>query len=233
MTGRSGAPRGVSIDIARSRWFHRPVASVAFDLSCHARATRDPGPATILGAQSLGPMNPLRSPMHPQFKIGDKAVYPAQGVTEIMGIESMEISGMQQNFYVLRVLDTNKKIRIPINKVTSVGLRAVITGEEIEEVYSILRERPAKFDQQTWNRRYRRYLEKIKTGSVYDVAEVLRDLFLLKFDKNLSFGERKMLDTAKSLLVKELSIARGTDEESIEQELESLFADQQALEKAG
>lgn len=171
--------------------------------------------------------------MHPQFKIGDKAVYPAQGVTEIMGIESMEISGMQQNFYVLRVLDTNKKIRIPINKVTSVGLRAVITGEEIEEVYSILRERPAKFDQQTWNRRYRRYLEKIKTGSVYDVAEVLRDLFLLKFDKNLSFGERKMLDTAKSLLVKELSIARGTDEESIEQELESLFADQQALEKAG
>ncbi len=171
--------------------------------------------------------------MHPQFKIGDKAVYPAQGVTEIMGIESMEISGMQQNFYVLRVLDTNKKIRIPINKVTSVGLRAVITGEEIEEVYAILRERPAKFDQQTWNRRYRRYLEKIKTGSVYDVAEVLRDLFLLKFDKNLSFGERKMLDTAKSLLVKELSIARGTDEESIEKELEGLFADQEALEKAG
>ncbi len=171
--------------------------------------------------------------MHPQFKIGDKAVYPAQGVTEIMGIESMEISGMQQNFYVLRVLDTNKKIRIPINKVTSVGLRAVITGEEIEEVYAILRERPAKFDQQTWNRRYRRYLEKIKTGSVYDVAEVLRDLFLLKFDKNLSFGERKMLDTAKSLLVKELSIARGTDEASVEKELEGLFSDQEALEKVG
>ena len=169
--------------------------------------------------------------MQPQFKIGDKAVYPAQGVTEIMGIESMEISGMQQNFYVLRVVDSNKKIRIPINKVTSVGLRAVITGEEIEEVYAILRERPAKFDQQTWNRRYRRYLEKIKTGSVYDVAEVLRDLFLLKFDKNLSFGERKMLDTARSLLVKELSIARGTDEETVERELEGLFSDQEELEK--
>ena len=174
--------------------------------------------------------------MYPTFKIGDKAVYPAQGVTEIMGIESMEISGMQQNFYVLRVLDTknkNQKIRIPINKVSSVGLRAVIAGEEIEEVYAILRERPAKFDQQTWNRRYRRYLEKIKTGSVYDVAEVLRDLFLLKYDKNLSFGERKMLDTAHSLLVKELSIARELDEETVEKELEEIFADQQALDKTG
>lgn len=166
--------------------------------------------------------------MQPTFKIGDKAVYPAQGVTEIMGIESMEISGMQQNFYVLRVLDTDKKIRIPINKVSSVGLRSVIQGEEIEEVYSILRERPAKFDQQTWNRRYRRYLEKIKTGSVYDVAEVLRDLYLLKYDKNLSFGERKMLDTARSLLVKELSIARQADEETVESELEDIFSDQQS-----
>lgn len=169
--------------------------------------------------------------MQPTFKIGDKAVYPAQGVTEIVGIESMEIMGTQQNFYVLRVLDTDKKIRIPINKVSSVGLRSVIAGEEIEEVYGILRERPAKFDQQTWNRRYRRYLEKIKTGSVYDVAEVLRDLYLLKYDKQLSFGERKMLDTARSLLVKELSIARESDEETVEKELEEIFSDQEPLEK--
>ncbi|PKN57351.1 MAG: CarD family transcriptional regulator [Deltaproteobacteria bacterium HGW-Deltaproteobacteria-14] len=163
--------------------------------------------------------------MQPTFKIGDKAVYPAQGVTEIMGIETMEISGMQQNFYVLRVLDTERKIRIPINKVNSVGLRSVITVEEVEEVYEILRERPEKFDQQTWNRRQRRYWEKIKTGSVYDVAEVLRDLYLLKYDKTLSFGEKKMLDTAQNLLVKELSIARETGEVEIEQELETIFAD--------
>lgn len=165
--------------------------------------------------------------MQPTFKIGDKAVYPAQGVTEIMGIETMEISGMQQNFYVLRVLDTERKIRIPINKVNSVGLRSVISVEEVEEVYEILRERPEKFDQQTWNRRQRRYWEKIKTGSVYDVAEVLRDLYLLKYDKTLSFGEKKMLDTAQGLLVKELSIARETGESEIEQELEGIFADAQ------
>ena len=70
--------------------------------------------------------------MEPTFKIGDKAVYPAQGVTEIMGIESMQIGDVQQNFYVLRVLDTDKKIRIPINKVNAVGLRPVIQGEEVE-----------------------------------------------------------------------------------------------------
>ena len=167
--------------------------------------------------------------MEPTFKIGDKAVYPAQGVTEIMGIESMQIGDIQQNFYVLRVLDTDKKIRIPLNKVNAVGLRSVIQGEEVDEVYEILRERPLKFDQQTWNRRYRRYLEKIKTGSVYDVAEVLRDLYLLKYDKNLSFGERKMLDTARSLLVKELSIAKDTTEESIETELEEMFGGGEAL----
>lgn len=167
--------------------------------------------------------------MEPTFKIGDKAVYPAQGVTEIMGIESMQIGDIQQNFYVLRVLDSDKKIRIPLNKVNAVGLRSVIQGEEVDEVYEILRERPLKFDQQTWNRRYRRYLEKIKTGSVYDVAEVLRDLYLLKYDKNLSFGERKMLDTARSLLVKELSIAKDTTEESIETELEEMFGGGEAL----
>ena len=168
--------------------------------------------------------------MNPEFKIGDKAVYPAQGVTEIVGIESMEIAGMQQTFYVLLVMESAKKIRIPINKITSVGLRAVIQGEEIEEVYDILRERPVKFDQQTWNRRYRRYLEKIKTGSVYDVAEVLRDLYLLKYYKNLSFGERKMLDTARSLLVTELSVACESDTESVEKELEGIFSDQAEAE---
>ena len=161
--------------------------------------------------------------MEPTFKIGDKAVYPAQGVTEIMGIESMQIGDIQQNFYVLRVLDTDKKIRIPLNKVNAVGLRSVIHGEEVEEVYEILRERPLKFDQQTWNRRYRRYLEKIKTGSVYDVAEVLRDLYLLKYDKNLSFGERKMFDQAHSLIVQEIAVSKDVDEQVVKDEIETIF----------
>lgn len=161
--------------------------------------------------------------MEKRFKIGDKAVYPAQGVTEILGIESKEISGNEEIFYVLKVLDTDKKIMIPLNKVEQVGLREIISQEKVGEVYNILRQKDIQVDSQTWNRRYRKYLEKIKTGSVFDVAEVLRDLYLLKFDKALSFGERKMLDMARQLLVKELSIAKDENEEAIVDELEAIF----------
>jgi CarD family transcriptional regulator len=78
-------------------------------------------------------------------------------------------------------------------------------------------------DNQTWNRRYREYMDKIKTGSIYDVAEVFRDLFILKSTKDLSFGERKLLDTARGLLLKELCTAKDKDEKAIMAEIESLF----------
>ncbi|MFN9065907.1 MAG: CarD family transcriptional regulator, partial [Bdellovibrionales bacterium] len=95
-------------------------------------------------------------------------------------------------------------------------LRPIISVEEAQKVLGILKEKNVKIDNQTWNRRYREYMEKIKTGSVYEIAEVLRDLFVLKVDKELSFGERKMLDTARNLLLKELSLA--TDKEKLFQE---------------
>ena len=105
------------------------------------------------------------------------------------------------------------KIMIPINNVRQVGLRQVINTEQADNVFSILKERAIAVDSTTWNRRYREYTEKIKTGSIFEVAEVLRDLSLLKHDKDLSFGERKMLDTARNLLVKELAIAKSMEEE--------------------
>ena len=157
------------------------------------------------------------------FKIGDKAVYPSQGVAEVVGIESKEISGSVAVFYVLEVLDTQKKILVPLAKADAVGLRQVIGDPEVEAVFRILHERDVPADNQTWNRRYRRYLEKIKTGSVFDVAEVLRDLNLRKSDKTLSFGERKMLDTARSLLVQELAIATSQTQSDVESHLESIF----------
>ena len=159
----------------------------------------------------------------PTFKVGDKAVYPGQGVGEVMGIEHKEVAGQRQSFYVLRILDNGMKIMIPMNKVGSVGLREIIGDKEVRKVYSILREKDLSVDTTTWNRRYREYMEKIKTGSVFEIAEVLRDLYLLKFDKDLSFGERKMLDTARSLLVKELAVAKSAKEEKIVAELEKIF----------
>jgi len=161
--------------------------------------------------------------MQPHFKIGDRAVYPAHGVGEVLGIEKREILGSKQDVYVLKILDNGMKIMIPIDKVDSVGLREVIPKNKVKDVYKVLKEKGVSVKSQTWNRRYREYMEKIKTGSIFDIAEVLRDLYLLKFDKDLSFGERKMLDTARNLLIKEISIAKNVRENVIEKELEKIF----------
>lgn len=157
------------------------------------------------------------------FKVGEKVVYPAHGVGQIEAVRTQAISGLEKKFYMLRILDTDMKIMIPIDNVESVGLRKVIDKQMVSRVYKVLRQKKVETDQQTWNRRYREYTEKIKTGSVLEIATVLRDLFLLKGDKELSFGERKVLDTARNLLVKELSIARSHSEQRIMDELRHIF----------
>lgn len=143
-----------------------------------------------------------------QFKVGDHAVYPGHGVGKIHSIESKEILGTKHEFYSVQILETGMKIMIPAANIQKIGLRPLISKEEAEKVVSILKDqKDVKIDTQTCNRRYRDYMEKIKTGSVFEIAEVLRDLYVLKVDKELSFGEKKMLDTAKNLLLKELNLA--------------------------
>ena len=158
------------------------------------------------------------------FQVGDLAVYPAHGVGEIRAIESRVVNGEKHDFYIMKVIENGMTIMIPTNNVESVGLRDVINKKEVPKVYAVMQSRKEGIaDNQTWNRRYRGYMDKIKTGSLYDVAEVFRDLFLLKLNKDLSFGERKLYDTAQILLVRELSTAKKTDEDSILSEIESLF----------
>jgi CarD family transcriptional regulator len=163
-------------------------------------------------------------PINREFQIGDLAVYPAHGVGEIQAIESRVINGEAQDFYIMKVLENGMVIMIPISNVESVGLREIIDKKEVPKVYDVMKfRRDGLPDNQTWNRRYREYMDKIKTGSLYDVAEVFRDLFLLKLTKDLSFGERKLYDTAQVLLVRELSTAKKMDEDTILSEIESLF----------
>ena len=158
------------------------------------------------------------------FQVGDLAVYPAHGVGEIRAIESRVVNGEKHDFYIMKVIENGMTIMIPTNNVDSVGLRDVINKKEVPKVYAVMQSRKEGIaDNQTWNRRYREYMDKIKTGSLYDVAEVFRDLFLLKLTKDLSFGERKLYDTAQVLLVRELSTAKNSDEETIISEIESLF----------
>jgi CarD family transcriptional regulator len=158
-----------------------------------------------------------------EFIIGDKAVYPSQGVAEITGIEKKEVFGRVQRFYVLQALDSGLRILVPVDKADQVGLRRVARADEIEEVLEILRDKEIHIDRQTWNRRYRGFMEKIKSGSLFEVAEVFRDLYRLKGMKPLSFGERRMLDTARGLIVQELSVARDADTQKVEKELEQIF----------
>jgi CarD family transcriptional regulator len=158
-----------------------------------------------------------------EFKVGDNAVYPAHGVAVIKRIDEREVGGQKKRFYVLQVLENEMMIMVPTDNTESVGLRPLVGKKEITNVYKILKAKDIKVDNTTWNRRYREYMEKIRTGSVYEIAEVLRNLYILKNNKDLSFGERKMLDTAKQLLVKELSLAKSEDENSVEAELTSIF----------
>ncbi len=158
-----------------------------------------------------------------EFKIGEKVVYPAHGVGVIEAVQSRKLSGAETKFYTLRIIDSDMKIMIPTANAGSIGLRRVIGKDMVGKVYKVLREKRVRIDQATWNRRYREYTEKIKTGSVLEIAAVLRDLFMLKGDKELSFGERKMLDTARNLLVKELAIAKAHSEEKIMEELKTIF----------
>ena len=159
------------------------------------------------------------------FAIGQKTVYPSRGIAEVVGVEKKEIHGVVQSFYVLRLAENDLRIMVPVEKADQVGLRPVAGEDDVTEVLQILREKAVRFDRHTWNRRYRGFMEKIKSGSLFEVAEVFRDLSRLKQTKTLSFGERRMLDTARGLVVQELSVARAAEESKVAEELDSVLAE--------
>lgn len=159
-----------------------------------------------------------------EFKVGDKAVYPGHGVGVVKGVETIDFDGARSTMYVLKILDNGMTIRVPIQNASALGMRNVIGMKQVAKVYDVLKDRDVPADNQTWNRRYREYLNKIQTGDPVEVAKVLRDLALLKSQKNLSFGERKMFDQAHTLLVQEISVAKDTDEAAIQKEIEDIFA---------
>jgi len=151
------------------------------------------------------------------------AVYPAHGVGKIESIEQKKIGDLEQSFYIMKIVDTGMVVMIPTSA-SGTGLRNIIASDQVEKVYDILREKKVTISSQPWNQRYRDYMQKIKTGSVYEIAAVLRDLNVLSADKTLSFGERKMMDTARNLLIKEIAIAKQTKEKMVEEKLDEIFS---------
>lgn len=145
------------------------------------------------------------------FNIGDKVVYPMHGAGVIESIEEKEISGERLRYYIIKLPMGEMKAMVPLNKVNEVGLRQVIDECEILRVFEVLKSESTNMPL-NWNHRYRANLEKIKSGSIYEVAEVVRNLATRDRQKGLSTGEKKMLENARRILLSELVLAKDDTE---------------------
>ena len=157
------------------------------------------------------------------LSVGDKAVHPSHGLAEVTAIEHREIGSMKGEFYILRIIDNGMRVMVPRASSSAAGLRPVMSSKEADRVLETMKAREVAVDLQPWSRRFRAYTEMIKCGSPHEVAKVLRDMYRLKFDKDLSFGERRLLDQAKSLLMKELAAAKGVAEPVLQAQVDGMF----------
>jgi CarD family transcriptional regulator len=151
------------------------------------------------------------------------AVYPTQGVGLIENIEVREYSGHKQEFYILRIVDSDMKIMIPVGNVGNVGMRRLVAQQNISGIFDALAEPSVGGKLVSWSRRQREYNDKLKTGDLLEVAEVLRDLYQIRMGKELSYGEKKVLEQARKLLVTEVALAEGAKEAQVVQRLENIF----------
>jgi CarD family transcriptional regulator len=161
------------------------------------------------------------------FAMNDLVVYPAQGVGKVEKIESQEIGGATADFYIVRILSNNVTLMVPVSNADNVGLRKVCNSSKGKSILDSLQDRSdfTGYSGQNWNRRYREYSEKLKSGDLADVAYVLKELLLIGRDKELSFGERRLLEQAMSLISLELSFALDKDQDKIREEINALFED--------
>jgi CarD family transcriptional regulator len=155
------------------------------------------------------------------FNIGDRVVYPMHGAGIIEAIEDKEILGQVEQYYVMKMPLGDMRVMIPVAKVDHLGIREVIASHSVEQVLEILRDQKERLTD-SWNKRYRDNLDKLKTGNIYEIAGVVSELLYLEREKGLSAGERKMLDQAKQVLVSELLLAGPTDEDELEKMFDSL-----------
>ncbi|MCL0068038.1 CarD family transcriptional regulator [Peptococcaceae bacterium] len=157
------------------------------------------------------------------FKVGDKVTYPMHGAGIIEAIEEREILGEKREYYVLRLPISDMKVMIPVNKTNNIGLREVIDEDGIKRVIGILSGDTTNMST-NWNRRYRANMEKIKSGDIFEVAEVVRNLIKREMERGLSSGERKMLENARQILISELVLAAEIEEKKAQYMIEQALA---------
>ncbi len=158
------------------------------------------------------------------YKMGDYAVCPGHGVGQVVDVEERVIGTEKKSFYIIKIIANGMTVMVPTSSET--GIRPLVGVDQVERVFQLLKDHNVSVDNSTWNRRYREYMAKIKTGSLLEIADVLRALFLLKNQKNLSFGEKKMLDQCRELLAQEISLSQNQEKKSVATEIDSCFGDQ-------
>ncbi len=180
----------------------------------------------LLIARHTYPTHLSLSGGHVTFQVGDKVIYPNHGLGVVQGIETKTILGTTCGFYHLRMVANETTVLVPVDNVDGVGLRRAIGDEEIERLFALLGD--GKIDNhQNWKGRFKDNSDRMRTGSIYDVVEVLKSLTFLARSKNLSFREKRMLDRAKFLVVSEISeVSReitNAVEEKVDRALEKCF----------
>ncbi|MCT4661184.1 MAG: CarD family transcriptional regulator [Tissierellales bacterium] len=149
------------------------------------------------------------------FEIGDRIFYPMHGAGEIVNIEKREILGEELEYYVMFIPVGSIRVMVPVKNASNIGLRELASREEVDQAFAILADEKTKMPQ-NWNRRFRLNLDKIKGGDIFEIAAVIRNLILRDREKTLSTGERKMLNTAKQMLISEVVLVLDKEEEEVE-----------------
>jgi CarD family transcriptional regulator len=159
-----------------------------------------------------------------EFELGDHVVYPHHGAGKVMKKEEMEIVGERREYLTIKILHNDMTVRVPTENAALAGLRRVIDEETVKKVLDVLRDTVSEMPK-NWNRRFKHNRDKIKTGDIYELAEVVRNLSLRESEKGLSTGEKQMFTRSKKILASELMYALDKDEEEAENYLDELLAD--------
>jgi len=157
-----------------------------------------------------------------EYKVGEKVIYPNQGVGIIEDICTKDIAGLQAEFYMLRMVSNNSTVMIPTNNVENVGIRRLCDRKQVGKLFKILKEDFAEHNPD-WKNRYKANVERMNSGSIFEVAEVLKNLFFLSFQKSLSFREKKMFDRARQLVVSEIATVKDQPMEKVEESVDELL----------
>ena len=174
--------------------------------------------------EHLDDLEPVEPPPHIEFEIGDSVVYPHHGAGKVLRKEMKEVLGESREYLTIKILHNDMTVRVPTENAALAGLRRVIDEETVKKVLDVLRDEVSEMPK-NWNRRFKHNRDKIKTGDIYELAEVVRNLSLRESEKGLSTGEKQMFTRAKKILASELMYALDKDEDEAESYLDELLSD--------